>query len=116
LLIPPPLHLSLVPFTYPSPLHLIPPPLPTIHEEKGRREVGGGQYIHSYRSCLQVELVEQLCVVATAVKTSRDAHRQTTLVQELKKVVDKFIGQFRLPLNPSLLVKGIDVEVSPYYV
>ena len=55
--------------------------------------------------------MEQLCAVATAVKGSRDSHRQTTLVQELQAVADKFIGQFRLPLNPSLLVKGIDIEV-----
>ena len=56
--------------------------------------------------------MQQLCSVATAVKSSRDSHRQTTLVQELKGVADKFIGKFRLPLNPALLVKGIDIEVQ----
>lgn len=55
--------------------------------------------------------MEQLCAVAVAVKSSRDAHRQTTLVQELNRVANKFIGQFRLPLNPSLLVRGIDIDV-----
>ena len=55
--------------------------------------------------------MEQLCAVANAVKVSRDAHRQTTLVEELNRVAEKFIAQFRLPLNPSLLVKGMDIEV-----
>ena len=56
--------------------------------------------------------MDQLCAVANTVKTSRDSHRQTTLVQTLKAVADKFVGQFRLPLNPSLLAKGIDIDVS----
>ncbi len=59
----------------------------------------------------QVELVEQLCAVAMAVKNMRDSHRQTTLVEELQAVADKFVGKFRLPLSPSLLVKSIDIEV-----
>ena len=61
-------------------------------------------------------MVEQLCAVATAVKNMRDSHRQTTLIEELKKVADKFVGQFRLPLNPALLVKGIDIEVSKHVI
>jgi len=59
-----------------------------------------------------VELVDQLCAVAMAVKNTRDSHRQTTLVEELKGVADKFVGKFRLPLSPSLLVKSIDIEVQ----
>ena len=58
-----------------------------------------------------MELVEQLCSVAGSVKASRDSHRQTTLVQELRRVGGKFVGQFRLPLDPALLVSGIDIEV-----
>lgn len=60
----------------------------------------------------QVELVEQLCVVAGAVKASRDAQRQTTLVQELKRVSDTMVGSLRLPLDPAMQVCGIDIEVS----
>ena len=73
---------------------------------------GLGSCVSPVYYIIQVELVEQLCGVATAVKNARDSHRQTTLVQELKMVVDKFIGEFRLPLNPSLLVKDIDIEVN----
>ena len=56
--------------------------------------------------------MEQLFSVAVAVKNTRDSHRQTTLVQELQGVADKFHGKFRLPLNPALLVKSIDIEVG----
>ncbi len=60
---------------------------------------------------LQVELVEQLCAIATDVKATRDAHRQTALVQRLKRLSDMFVGCFRLPLDPSLQVWGVDIEV-----
>ena len=59
--------------------------------------------------------MDQLCAVAMAVKNMRDSHRQTTLVEELKGVADKFVGKFRLPLDPSLLVKSIDIEVQNAY-
>ena len=49
--------------------------------------------------------------VAAAVKVTRDAHRQTVLVQELQRVGEMFVGDFRLPLSPSLLVRGLDIEV-----
>lgn len=62
--------------------------------------------------CLvQVELVEQLCAIATEVKAARDAHRQTTLVRRLKQLSQMFTGCIRLPLNPSLQVWGINIEV-----
>ena len=60
----------------------------------------------------QVELVDQLVAVAAVVKATRDAHRQTVLVQELQRVGERFVGEFRLPLSPSLLVKGLDIEVG----
>ena len=60
---------------------------------------------------MQVELVDQLRTVANAVKSARDTHRQTTLIHELRGLSEKFFGKFRLPLDPALLVKGIDIEV-----
>ena len=56
--------------------------------------------------------MEQLVAVAGVVKATRDAHRQTILVQELQRVEERFVGEFRLPLSPSLLVRGLDIEVS----
>lgn len=56
--------------------------------------------------------MEQLVAVAGVVKATRDAHRQTVLVQELQRVEERFVGEFRLPLSPSLLVRGLDIEVS----
>ena len=56
--------------------------------------------------------MEQLSSVAVAVKNTRDSHRQTSLVQELQGVADKFRGKFCLALNPALLVKSIDIEVG----
>ena len=61
--------------------------------------------------CLQVELVDHLRTVANAVKSAREAHRQTTLIHELQRLSDKFVSKFRLPLDPALFVKGIDIEV-----
>ena len=55
--------------------------------------------------------MEQLCAIAKSVKSTRDSHRQTTLVEELKHVADLFVGTFRLPLDPALLARGIDLEV-----
>ena len=60
----------------------------------------------------QEELVEQLVAVAAVVKATRDAHRQTMLVHELQRVKERMVGDFRLPLSPSLLVRGVDVEVQ----
>ena len=60
----------------------------------------------------QVELVEQLVAVAGVVKSTRDAHRQTVLVQELQRVGERLMSEFRLPLSPLLLVRGLDIEVS----
>ena len=59
--------------------------------------------------------MEQLCVVASAVKQARDAHRQTTLITELRGVADKFVGTFRLPLDPALLVRGVDVDACSFF-
>ena len=59
----------------------------------------------------QVELVEQLVAVAAAVKVTRDAHRQTVLVKELQRVGERFVSDFRLPLSPAMLVRGLDIEV-----
>ena len=56
--------------------------------------------------------MEQLGSVAMAVKASRDAQRQTTLVQELRQLNRQLVGHFRLPLNPAIRVKGIDIEVG----
>ena len=58
-----------------------------------------------------MELVDHLRTVANAVKSAREAHRQTTLIHELQRLSNKFISTFRLPLDPALLVKGIDVKV-----
>ena len=68
----------------------------------------------TYMYCVyhQVELVEQLVAVAGVVKSTRDAHRQTVLVQELQRVGERLMSEFRLPLSPSLLVRGLDIEVS----
>lgn len=60
---------------------------------------------------LQLELVDQLRTVANAVKSARDTHRQTTLIHELRRLSGKFVSEFRLPLDPALLVKDIDIEV-----
>ncbi len=49
--------------------------------------------------------------VATAVKSSRVSHRQTTLIHGLQSVADKLMGPFSLPLNPAMVAKGISVEV-----
>lgn len=64
---------------------------------------------------VQVELVDHLRTVANAVKSVREAHRQTTLIHELQRLLNKFVSTFRLPLDPALLVKGIDVKVRCQY-
>lgn len=60
----------------------------------------------------QEELIEQLVAVAAVVKATRDAHRQTVLVHELQRVGERIVGELRLPLSPSLLVRGLDIEVK----
>ena len=54
-------------------------------------------------------------MLAGSVKSARETHRQTTLICELQRLSDKFVGTFRLPLDPALLVTGIDIEVMCYY-
>ena len=46
-----------------------------------------------------------------ATKGTREAQRQTILVQELQKVSSLITGSFALPLNPAMLVSGLDIEV-----
>ena len=52
--------------------------------------------------------------MAVAVKNTCDSHRWTTLVEELQGVADMFVGKFRLPLNPLLLVKSVNIEVQAW--
>jgi phosphatidylinositol-4-phosphate 3-kinase len=63
----------------------------------------------------QEELVEQLVAMAAVVKATRDAHRQTMLVHELQRVKERMVGDFRLPLSPSLLIRGVDFESSSFF-
>lgn len=56
--------------------------------------------------------MDALCSVAEAVKASRDAQRQTTLVHELKRVAMAMVGQVCLPLDPALRVSGINIKVG----
>ena len=42
---------------------------------------------------------------------ARDAHRKTVLVKELQRVGERFVSDFRLPLSPAMLVRGLDMEV-----
>ena len=60
----------------------------------------------------QVELIDQLRTIAYAVKSARDAHRQTTLIHGLQRLSDKFVTKFQLPLDPALLVNGIEIKVQ----
>ena len=46
-----------------------------------------------------------------ATKGTREAQRQTILVQELQKVASLITTSFPLPLNPAMLVSGLDIEV-----
>ena len=59
----------------------------------------------------QAELIDQLRAVAYAVKAARDTHRQTTLIHGLQRLTDKFVSKFQLPLDPALLVSGIEIKV-----
>ena len=55
--------------------------------------------------------MDQLRAIANAVKSARDTHRQTTLIHGLQRLSHKFVSQFQLPLNPALLVRGIEIKV-----
>ena len=57
------------------------------------------------------EPLERLVAVAAAVKVTQDAHRQTVLVRELQRVGERLVSDFRLPLSPAMLVRGLDIEV-----
>jgi hypothetical protein len=66
-------------------------------------------YILDYN--YQAELINQLRAIAYAVKSARDTHRQTTLIRGLQGLSHKFVSKFQLPLDPALLVRGIEIKV-----
>ena len=55
--------------------------------------------------------MEILRDAAMATKGTREAQRQTILVQELQRVASLITASFSLPLNPAMLVSGLDIEV-----
>lgn len=63
----------------------------------------------------QAKLVETLRGVANTVKATKDAQRQMTLVHELRQASVSLPPVFRLPLNPALQCRDIDIQVALHH-
>ena len=64
---------------------------------------------------VQDELVTDLTEIAQKVKAARDSSRMNVLQQELAVVASNLYSSLRLPLSPSLEIKGLDVRACGYF-